>query len=511
MRKIVLNEKELVQEYIEGGLTLEQLAEKYSCSIPVIQRRLREAGARKRKEIVDNVNNRNSRKAAFASREELYDLYIVQNLSAESIARIKNISKAGVQKYLKKYKITKSKDQISEVVKKGCLEKYGVVNVGMVQEFREKAKETYRRKTGYDSVMKDPTVIAKILNTKGLERRPVVRKGPKKVLSKEAQIAFSSREALLSAFDKIESKTLYNLSVELKCGLSTVARKVREYGLRYLIDNSGSKEEEDIKKFLAEHGIECERNREVIYPREIDLYNSEYRIGIEFNGNYWHSEDKVGKFYHLDKTKEAIKQGVFLYHIFEYEWEDEFIREKIKSQLLNLFHRNSQNVYARKCELKEISSQEAKQFLEDNHLQGKDNSAVRVGLFYEGELVSLMTFGKPRFARNYQWELYRFCSKRGMNVVGAASKLFNFFTCHHQGSIISYSNASKTTGSLYEKLGFELSHWSAPGYVWVDGRGNFIPRYRTQMKHESEVMHQKGYYRVYDCGNKVWIYENRGS
>ncbi|MBR4316253.1 MAG: hypothetical protein IKP65_04695 [Alphaproteobacteria bacterium] len=90
-------------------------------------------------------------------------------------------------------------------------------------------------------------------------------------------------------------------------------------------------------------------------------------------------------------------------------------------------------------------------------MQGKDNSSIKLGLFHENELVSVMTFGKPRFNKNYQYELIRFASKLGYQIIGGASKLLTcFINQYHPESIISYADRRYSNGELYEAIGFEL-------------------------------------------------------
>ena len=84
-------------------------------------------------------------------------------------------------------------------------------------------------------------------------------------------------------------------------------------------------------------------------------------------------------------------------------------------------------------------------------------------------------------------------------------------------SIISYSNIAHTKGKLYEILGFELDSISEPNYVWCN-HGNILTRYDCQKykllkqgyegKTEVDIMHDRGYYKIYDCGNKVWKWKN---
>ena len=252
--------------------------------------------------------------------------------------------------------------------------------------------------------------------------------------------------------------------------------------------------------------------KDIISPYEIDLYDEERMIGIEFNGNYWHGEKNKKRLFHQQKSLLAESKGIFLYHIFEYEWVEK--KDKILNQLNNLLGNNINKIYARKCIIKEVDNKEKKLFLEENHLQGDDNSSVKLGLYYNNELVSLMTFVKPRFNKKYEWELSRFCSKAGCNVIGGASKLFKYFINNYNPqSIISYSNIAHTKGKIYEILGFTFDSISEPNYVWSNSH-KYLTRYQCQKyklleqgyegNSESDIMHNLGYYRIYDCGNKVW-------
>ena len=165
--------------------------------------------------------------------------------------------------------------------------------------------------------------------------------------------------------------------------------------------------------------------------------------------------------------------------------------------------------------IKEVSSKDSREFLNNNHLQGYCNSKVRLGLYYNDELVSLMTFGKPRFNKKCEWELLRFCNKLNTSVVGGASKLFKHFVDTYKPSnMLSYSNIAKTTGKMYEKLGFENNGVTQPDYVWVKSF-TVLSRYQCQVKvlkeqgfdvkvSEDDTMRQRGFYKLYGCGNFIW-------
>lgn len=154
---------------------------------------------------------------------------------------------------------------------------------------------------------------------------------------------------------------------------------------------------------------------------------------------------------------------------------------------------------ARECEVKEIDSETAKQFLEEHHVQKSVFSVYNIGLFYESMLIGVMTFGHPRYNKRYQWELLRVCYHRGHRVIGGTIKMFDYFidACKPQ-SVVSYCDYSHFTGKLYEKLGFELSRVSKSEnhetnekgqgtYIWV-GEGKFGYIYLT-----TDTLHNKQY------------------
>ena len=259
-------------------------------------------------------------------------------------------------------------------------------------------------------------------------------------------------------------------------------------------------------------------DRDVLNGKEIDLFLPERNIGFEFNGLYWHSDSKKGKNYHLDKTNEAIRNNINLYHVFEDEWL--FKKEIVKSRIASLLGQTKNKIFARKCEVKKISSLELKNFLNSNHLQGNVSSKHRYGLYYNNELVSVMSFGHLRKnlgskGNEDEYELLRFCNKLNTAVVGGASKLLEFFIKDIKPNrIISYADRRWSNGNLYEKLGFKHIRNSKPNYFYVVGhnRENRF-KYRKDIlvkqgydpnKSERQIMQERGIYRIYDCGTMVF-------
>lgn len=254
-------------------------------------------------------------------------------------------------------------------------------------------------------------------------------------------------------------------------------------------------------------------NRDIINPQELDIVCNSRQLAIEFNGLYYHSEVHKPNDYHVNKTDLCNRKGIQLIHIYEDDWL--YKTDIVKSRINNLLG-ISNRIYARKCIVKEVGSKDANRFLETNHIQGKCRSKYRYGLYYNNELISLMTFGISRFADEY--ELIRFCNKLNTTVIGGASKLFKYFTRLYTdiNSIISYADRSWSIGGLYEQLGFTLNSITKPGYSYVNG--NVRENRMKYQKHklvsdgydkdmtEHEIMLSRKLYRIYDSGHLKYIW-----
>ena len=83
---------------------------------------------------------------------------------------------------------------------------------------------------------------------------------------------------------------------------------------------------------------------------------------------------------------------------------------------------------------------------------------------YKSELVSLMSFTRPRFSSRYNWELLRFCNKKDTQVIGGASKLFNK---RPEGSLITYADRRYSQGNLYLQLGMNQQDSANPSYSYA--------------------------------------------
>lgn len=287
-----------------------------------------------------------------------------------------------------------------------------------------------------------------------------------------------------------------------------------------------SKDEIQLGKFITDElGIDIERsNRKILEGKEIDILIPSHNIGIEINGNYWHSElvSDNNKDYHLNKTKKAEENNIQLLQFFG---DEIFYKREICLSIIRNKLGLASKLYARKCTVKEISIDDKNKFLDDNHIQGKDASKIKLGLFHNEELVSIMTFGVPRYNRDVEWELIRFCSKKNTCIVGAASKLFkHFIKQYNPTTIISYADKRISIGGIYDVLGFIHTHDALPRYYYMNRnnylkrlhRSNFTkdrikklyPEVDIENNDEWTIMQSLNYDRIWDCGNKVYVWKN---
>ncbi len=395
--------------------------------------------------------------------------------------------------------------------KNTTLERYGVENVSHSRIFREKAETTSIIRYGYKFTFNDPLILEKTKQSNllkyGVEyptQSDTIREKTKQsnLLKYGAEYPTQqhlknlnnlTKEYIESNFIDIENNTLklyefmnfYNY-----LNNPSVYRKLKELNIDYTKLGGISRAEIEIKEFLQNQNqnILLELNtKQVISPEEIDIYLPESNTGIEYNGLYWHSYGKeedntndkqFNKAFqtqrHLKKTEafEALSKEHQLFHIFENEWEDIQKQDIWKSILSNRLNTYKHRIHARKCVIKEITSKEANKFIINNHIQGIRNAKYKIGLFYNEELVSVMTLGSDlnnNESEDDSYELIRFCNKKYTVIPGAASKLLKYFeTNYNPKCITSYANRRWSKGDLYHKLGFELVNVSKPNKFIID-------------------------------------------
>lgn len=272
-----------------------------------------------------------------------------------------------------------------------------------------------------------------------------------------------------------------------------------------------------IKMLLDNWGVQYIQNdRTVLTPKEVDFYIPSRKIAIECNGLRWHSTEFKDKQYHYNKFTKCSELGIQLISI----WEDWIVNAPniVSSLLYSKLGLGHRTIHARKCEVRKVDHNESNDFLFANHIQGKCVSSVRLGLYFNNELVSLMTFGKKRPGQGNKtstWELIRFCNKLGSQIPGAASRLLkHFIRNYNPNHIISFSSNDISTGDLYKQLGFirtnqSLAYWYVGRDYKRHHRFTFCKAKLVKMgydssKTETEIMRSLPYYCIYDSGQTKW-------
>ena len=283
-----------------------------------------------------------------------------------------------------------------------------------------------------------------------------------------------------------------------------------------------SKAEQEILDWVKQWYPNSHSTRQIIKPKEIDIYIPELKIGIEYCGLYWHNEKSPqprDRNYHKNKMLQCQEQGIRLLTIFEDEWTNR--QKQVKNFIKSVIGIHSKRVYARKCEIKEVENSVAHRFLDDNHIQGKTSIKIAFGLFYENELLGLVTGNKHHrnFEGKNEFVLNRLVFGDEVQVVGGASKLIQHLCKYakEQGfnRLISWSDNRYSEGNVYEKCGFIIEDTVPPDYSYV------TPDLRRESKQsnkkalllkkgavgnmsmtEIQLADTLGYARIWDCGKK---------
>lgn len=417
-----------------------------------------------------------------------------------------------------------------EKIKKTTIERYGVDNVAKAKVVKEKIKKTSLEKYGTSNPAANREVRNKIENTMlekygsssyliseeyEAQKSKIFTAG--RTNSNQLKISDATMQ-ILNNKDALNSMLMQHGRIKLSeiLGISETCLRMWLYKHGHQKKSLTSIFENSVADFItSNYNGTIERSNRTLIKKELDIVLPDLNLAFECNGSFWHSENQgKSSIYHLDKTEQCINKSYQLIHIWDFHWESK--QDIVKSRILSALKKN-QRIYARDTVLKEVSYTESELFLKDNHLQGNCKSLKRFGLYYNGQLVAIMTFGKSRFNKMYNWELLRYCSLNYTNVIGGASKLLSYFRKNYPGTIVSYCNRMTGSGNLYKSLSFTFIHNSPPSYYYTKDYQVFESRNKYQ-KHKLpsllenfnnklsawENMKNNGYDRIWDCGNSVW-------
>lgn len=301
-------------------------------------------------------------------------------------------------------------------------------------------------------------------------------------------------------------------------------------------ESNTSKPENDLAEWLTSLGLEIERqNRDVLGKLEIDIWIPSARVGIEFNGSYWHSHCvQKNKRVHEHKQTAASLAGARLITVWEFDWLDR--RAIVEEMILRALGMSRAPVVgARKCALRKASAAEASAFYAKHHIQGPCRGAVdnRV-LEVAGEIVAAMSFtaGGTRRGKagDGEYELARYATS--CRVPGGASRLFFSFLADHSPRVIwSFSDDQHFSGAMYRTLGFVVDGKINADYKIINPKDrkiwhkslwqrkliqdrltelgieeSFDPG--TDPRTEAEMHDAARVWRIYDAGKTRWVWRS---
>ena len=477
--------------------------------------------------LSDELKKNRSAKA----KETFLKKYGVDN-SAKSKEVLVKIQKTNLDRY--GVECSAQSEVVKEKIKATNLKKYGVEYSFQAEEVKDKIKATSLERYGVDNPSKSEVIKSKIVESNRKNLGVDYPMQSKDVMDKSRATSFEkygteypNQSEIVKS--KIDASTLEHYGVNRACKLDEFKQKIvdtnrERYGVDYTCLIYSGKLKGNDSSYNRSFAELLDINN-ITYEREFLLqkYSYDFKVGntlIEIDPTATHNtyfspygDNRIDVNYHRDKTKLAKDNGYSVIHIFE--WDD-------INKVMQLL-KNRVTIYARKCEVRMVSEVDTGNYLDTYHLQGTcRGQKIRLGLYYNNQLVSLMTFGKSRFNKNCEYELLRYCASH--NVVGGAEKLFKYFIDNYKpSSIVSYCDTSKFSGKVYDTLSFEFiktnkprKHWYSmkerrhitDGLLLSQGYDRLFKESHGKGTSNEELILARGYLPVYDCGQSTYIWRN---
>lgn len=493
--------EEFKQDYNSNLLSIAKLSEKYNMCPSSINKLIKELGIYRDKKAVKSLSNKIAKGKFFEnlkktiSKDMLEKYYIEENHGYYETQKHFNISDWTFNHLLNEYGLKKDRKITAKQSVKTREEKAG----GKDKYFEKQQLKNVETKIKKYGSMEN---YKQYISNKCIESYAKI---PDEVKRENAKRTLSHGGGW--------NKDTIKKTLQEKYGVDNAYKLADSY-------QTNSKVNQAFADKLTAHNINYLREQNygnMRYDFQVDKTLIEINPWPFHNTTFCPIADALlrSKYYHRNKSKVAEENNFRCIHIFD--WDDE---DKIINLLVN-----KTAIYARKCRIKTVSQQEAKSFINKYHLQGYARDSIRVGLYSDDELVAIMTFGKPRYNKNYEYELIRFCSSQ--KVIGGADKLFSYFkNTYLPSSIISYCDNSKFTGQTYLKLGFELKSSGQPSKHWFNIKtgehitdnllrkqgfdrllGKEYGCYGKGTSNET-LMREHSFVEIWDCGQSTYIWKN---
>ena len=488
--KTLPTKDELTQLYITQRLSIAKISDIYNVSAQTIHTYLKKHDIKPR-----NPSEARLKGKTLPTKESLEQLYITQMLTTKEIANMYNVGSSTISSLLKKYDI-KTRDSSSAKLK------------GKSLPTKKELEYLYIDKKLTPQEIADRYGVSVSVIRKYVKKYNI----PSRSIS-QAHLKGKTLPSIMELENLYVKERLSGAEIAKIYGVneSTIHRYLKRCGIGVRSFNISTIEHR-ISDFINSVNVNfIQTARTIINPYELDIYIPSHKFAIEFNGVYWHSEQYRDKDYHHKKYALCKEKGIFLFQI----WEDDYNRNP------ELVHRmiahklgvsKEQRVYARKCEIKQIATYQARCFYEQNHLQGFVSATHHIGLFHDNELVAACSFKNTQ----YGTDLVRFAT--ACHVIGGFTKLLKYFVKTYQPSnLYTFSDNCYSDGSLYENNGFVIDKILSPDYKYVVNNQREhkfkyrIKRFKTDPEliyedglTEKQLAELNGLVRIWDAGKVKW-------
>ena len=250
------------------------------------------------------------------------------------------------------------------------------------------------------------------------------------------------------------------------------------------------------------------------------------KVAVVFAHNLTHSmivdpvtldtdDPKIGSyfFYHQHLTVNANRHGYECIHIFD--WDD-------LCQISMIFLPKNL-ISCANCEVDIVSESELVLFLDLYHFRGSsdvafDRGYAHLGLYYEDDLVCVLTVGQPKYQKGYDAEIYRMCIDPEYQISGGWRLLLNTYcNVFNPSSIVACRDMSKQFNSMYTELGMHLVGYTEPRTFWGRNHERLTegPRFWKTLNIQYDenyskstqnlaAMLQHGWLPISDCGSAIY-------
>lgn len=368
-----------------------------------------------------------------------------------------------------------TKEELNEKKKNLNLKKYGVVSNLCLKETKQQIKDT------------------------NLEKYGVEYPGQSKEIQKRIKKTRIENGTTIS----INGKTPADIALEKDISITTASTLIRSN-----IDiESYTNKKTSLEAFTKDHILDQIKNvkykfNKAIDGRKYDFLIEDKMLVLECNGLYWHSDLYFNGKNKDPKTYHKIKRSHYQSHGYRslFFGEDEIKKKTniVKSIVLNAVG-GSTKIFARKCEIKELSKDDAKLFFTENHLMGTGKGRT-YALLLDSNIMAAIQVKWSGPKEKKELEISRFCTLNNHSVVGGYSRLINHVkNVELPNKIITFVDLRYGSGEYLKNFGFVKMSENV-SFKWTDFKNTF-----HRMKFPGESGYEKGLHKIWDCGQAKFV------